>query len=405
VSSARIGLAVLSLLLIIIPLLLVTSLARGQSGGSLCVAFIDVGQGDSIWLHASDGTDVLIDGGTQSAGADVLSYLQARHVDDIEVMIVSHGDADHTGGLIELLRSSIPVDAVIHNGQPCPNLVTCPTFYLETQNRGLTPTPAVAGQAYSWGPLSASVLNPQSPPTGSSNEDSVVLLVSYGTVHLMFTGDIGSTTEQTILTLGMPLAAEVLKVAHHGSAGSSSATFLAAVAPDLAVISVGSNPYGHPSSEVLDRLAAAGAEVYRTDEDGTIVIVTDGTTVDVQAQQLVFLPELDRIWLPPRDVRITHIEYNPLGDDVAGEYVRIENAGSIAVALTGWTLSDEAGYTFTFPVYSLPAAGTVRVWTGLGIDTPTDLHWGRGSAVWTNTGDCGYLRDAAGELESMYCYL
>jgi len=319
-------------------------------------------------------------------------------------VVVSHGDADHIGGLIEVLRSSIPVDAVIHNGQPCPNLVTCPTFYLETQNRGLTPTPAVAGQAYSWGPLSASVLNPQSPPTGSSNEDSVVLLLSYGTVHFMFTGDIGSTTEQTILTLGMPLAAQVLKVAHHGSATSSSAVFLAAVGPDLAVISVGTNPYGHPSSEVLDRLAAAGAEAYRTDEDGTIVILTDGTSIDVQARRLVFLPELDRIWLPPRDVRITYIEYDPPGDDVAGEYVRIENVGSTAVALTGWTLSDQADYTYTFPVCSLPAAGTVRVWTGAGTDTPTDLHWGRGSAVWTNTGDCGYLRNTAGELESMYCY-
>jgi len=122
----------------------------------------------------------------------------------------------------------------------------------------------------------------------------------------------------------------------------------------------------------------------------------------------VFLPLVLRNYSPSAgggaDVRITYIEYDPPGDDVEGEYVLIENQGSTAQVMTGWTLSDQAGHTYTFSAFTLQAGATVRVWTKSGVDTSTDLYWGMGTAVWNNSGDCAYLRDTGSHLVSQYCY-
>jgi phosphatidylserine/phosphatidylglycerophosphate/cardiolipin synthase-like enzyme len=122
---------------------------------------------------------------------------------------------------------------------------------------------------------------------------------------------------------------------------------------------------------------------------------------------LIFVPILMRGTSgppPAPDVRITYIEYNPPGDDVQGEYVQIDNAGSAPANTSGWTLKDDANNTFTFPSFTLSASASVRVWTKAGAHTGTDLYWGRGSAVWNNTGDCAYLMDGRGVLVSTYCY-
>jgi hypothetical protein len=108
--------------------------------------------------------------------------------------------------------------------------------------------------------------------------------------------------------------------------------------------------------------------------------------------------------LAPANVVITYIEYNPPGDDVQGEYVRIENSGGLAANMTNWTLADIAGHVYTFPTFTLNPGAYVRVWTKSGTDTASDLYWGRGAAVWNNTGDCAYLRDSGGSLIDGYCY-
>jgi cardiolipin synthase len=103
-------------------------------------------------------------------------------------------------------------------------------------------------------------------------------------------------------------------------------------------------------------------------------------------------------------VQITYIEYDPPGDDVEGEYVQIENFGAPAADMTDWTLRDDANHVYTFPTFTLNAGASVRVWTKAGTDTATDLYWGSGSAVWTNTGDCAYLRDSGGTPIDTSCY-
>ncbi|HSB70748.1 MAG TPA: lamin tail domain-containing protein [Candidatus Methylomirabilis sp.] len=105
-----------------------------------------------------------------------------------------------------------------------------------------------------------------------------------------------------------------------------------------------------------------------------------------------------------QDVRLTHIEYNPEGRDIGGEYVLVRNLGTRPVDMTGWTLHDEAHNTFVFPAFSLAPGASARVWSGRGSDTMTDLYWGRGVAVWNNIGDKGYLRDREGSLVAVYSY-
>lgn len=130
-------------------------------------------------------------------------------------------------------------------------------------------------------------------------------------------------------------------------------------------------------------------------------------TTTVPTDYYVYLPLVAKAMSAPPsdpDIRITHIEHTPTGDAVQGEYVRIENFADAAQEMTGWTLRDEANRTFTFPVFTLPVSGVVQVWTGSGTNTATDLYWGSGTAIWNNTGDTAYLRDAAGEGVDTYTY-
>ena len=240
------------------------------------VAFIDVGQGDSALLSDGSGFDVLIDGGLSSKAPTVVAFLRAQGIDDIDVMVASHADADHIGGLIDVLAlDDMPVRAVVFNGYTG-TTDTWTTFAAAVAAEGLVMTPAAFPGTFQWGLMQVQVLNPVS---GLSNPDtndvSVVLLVNDGSKRFLFAGDIDAAIEAAVVARGTPVAAEVLKVAHHGSNYSSSAGFLAAVQPQDTVISVGPNSYGHPGAETLARLAAAGATIYRTDLDGTIIIRTD----------------------------------------------------------------------------------------------------------------------------------
>jgi competence protein ComEC len=414
---------------LVLTLLLFVLLAYGQAGNTLQVDYIDVGQGDSILLQASDGTDILIDGGPRSAGPTVVAHLQSKGVDDIKVLILTHGDADHVGGLISVLQSAIPVESVIYNGQHHTTL-TYQEFLTETQKRGITPTPAQAGQTYTWGPLDAFVLNPQAVPSAEQNENSVVLLLVYGDTRFLFAGDIGSATEQVLLdavtgtlTLRYQLPADVLKVAHHGSQYSSSAAFLEAVGAEVAVISVGAdNLYGYPAQETLDRLRAAGAQVYRTDQDGTLVISTDGQTYEIiEVDYFVFLPLVIRQVAPAAaptltptptqepgttgDVNIIDIFYDGvIGSQEPDEYVEIRNDDTQPMQLSGWTLRDEANHVFTFPGYIMQPGQVCRIYTNENHPGWCGFSYGSGSAIWNNSGDCAYLNNSQAQEMDQFCY-
>ncbi|MGQ9483362.1 MBL fold metallo-hydrolase [Chloroflexus sp.] len=243
------------------------------------VHVIDVGQGDSILIRTPEGKTALIDGGYDNGLA--LAYLRERGIGHIDVMVASHPHADHIGGLVDVLRA-LPVKGFWTSGathttgtyeQLLDAIDVARVPYYEVQR----------GDTIPLGWLRFEVLH-SDPEADDLNNTSVVLRLAYGHVSFLFTGDVEAAAELDMLsTVRDRLKATILKVAHHGSHTSSTAEFLAAVQPRIAVYSAGrDNNYGHPHRETIQALQRVGAAVYGTDEHGTIVIVTNGVDYQIQ---------------------------------------------------------------------------------------------------------------------------
>ena len=402
------------LILIIAGVVLWASQAPSAATGLLRVTFIDVGQGDAAWLRTPDGSDILIDGGDKGQGPGLVSYLKGHGVTDIEVLILTHPHADHFEGLITVLEK-MDVYQALTNCQDDDPGTRYQIFLDRLASEGLTPTCVRDVYTSTWGTdISVVAVNPPEPlmsGTGSRNSDlnnnSIVLRISFGSVDFLFAGDIEGHAEKAILDRDRNLEAEVLKVAHHGSDTSSDPSFLSQVDPEFAIISVGSNDYGHPSTDVIKQLQDAGATVCRTDEEGTIVATTDGTTYSVQCgPSHTYLPLVLKAWSAgqtPADVRV-NVDCCQFEAPGTEEYVCFTNWGGTPQSMTDWRVRDEVDHTYSFPPFVLGAGATVKLHTGSGTDTATDLYWGRGSAVWNNEGDTVYLFDSAWNLVDSYSY-
>jgi len=260
-------------LTLLLAILLATAIPITVSAQPFTAHFIDVGQGDSCWLDLPDGRDVLIDGGKPAAGPTVVAYLTNNGVTDIDLMVATHGDYDHIGGLLHVL-AAMPVTEAWLDSQTC-TTATCRQFYQALNDSGVVTATVRMGETYLWGDVTILVLNPSKPLYSDKNENSVTLRVSYDGTDFLLTGDAETGAEGRMMASGLPLDAEILKVAHHGSNSSSSAEFLTAVGPSEAIISVGRNSYDHPREEVLQRLADVGARIWRTDQAGTIIVTVD----------------------------------------------------------------------------------------------------------------------------------
>ena len=242
---------------------------------TLYVYFINVGQGDSILIKVGD-CDILIDAGIASKGSTVSSYLKSKGVDDIELMINSHPDSDHCGGLTTVLNDFV-VEQVWISKDTSKTSATYTDFTDAIKAEGLTAKQPSAGTTFTYQYLSLTVL--YSAKGSDSNNSSIVVMLEYGSFKFLFTGDAGKEVEDKLLSSGTNLSCDVLKVGHHGSAGSSTAAFLSATGADYGVICVGSNSYGHPTATALNNLSSAGIMVYRTDTSGNIVFSTNGATL------------------------------------------------------------------------------------------------------------------------------
>lgn len=256
--------------------------------GKLHVTFLDVGQGDATLIVSPTGTQVLIDGGRDGRVVGALQKEIGFFDTDIDMVVATHSDADHIGGLIDVFKKY-----TVHTILLTENINDTPVsdvFQKAVETEGATIRYARAGQIYDlgggvMGSTTLHILFPDRDPTNlESNMSSIVTQVQYGDIEYLLTGDSPIAIEQYLVgKIGSMLASEVLKLGHHGSKTSSSELFARTVNPQYAIISAGKdNSYGHPHKEVTDRLRMLGIAQKSTIDEGTINSVSDGKTVEFE---------------------------------------------------------------------------------------------------------------------------
>ncbi len=252
--------------------------------GQFKISFLSIGQGDSIYIEAPNGRQMLIDGGPRGSLVKALKAEMPPGDTSIDVVLLTHPDADHYAGLVDLLET-YSVGTIIESGK-----TSTAKTYQELQ--GLIVTKEIPKVIARTGttitldhenPVVFNVLFPGGDVSKlATNDASIVGRLTYGATSIMLTGDAPIATERILLAGSKPedLASTILKVGHHGSRTSTSVAFMQAVQPSSAVISAGKgNRYGHPHQEVVDRLKNASIETLITKNEGTITFVSDGITL------------------------------------------------------------------------------------------------------------------------------
>jgi len=256
-------------------------LSDSKENNLLAVAFLDVGQGDAIYIETFDGVQLLIDGGANSAVVRELGKYMPRLDRTIDIVLATHPDKDHIGGLVDVL-GRYQVDNIILT-ENINDTAVARSFSAAVETEGATTLMARAGQEIIIGAsTSLMIYSPATnPQVWESNTASIVVQLRYGDVEFMLTGDASVNIEEYLTKkYGDILESEVLKLGHHGSRTSTADLFLDTVAPLYAVASAGKdNSYGHPHTEVLDKLTKRSIKLVSTAESGTIVFKSDGQRV------------------------------------------------------------------------------------------------------------------------------
>ena len=242
------------------------------------IHYIDVGQGDSIFIELPNDDTMLIDAGEYSKGKIIESYIKNLGFSEINYLVGTHPHADHIGGLAHIINTfeieNIYMPKVISTSQTYENLLNT------ISQKELKVITAKAGvEIINSNNLKVNIISPANSSYNNLNNYSAVIKINYKNKSFLFMGDAEETIENEILT---DVKADVIKVGHHGSDTSSGESFVSRVRPKYAIIMVGTNNrYDHPYQSIIDRWKNIGATIYRTDLNGNIIITSDGNTIEV----------------------------------------------------------------------------------------------------------------------------
>lgn len=283
-KSQRIKLVHLVVIICLSVFAFSTHSTASQKDGLLKIYFLNVGQGDAIFIETPNGNQILVDGGPDNRVIQELAKVMPFYDHDIDMVIASHPHADHIAGLVEVLKRYDVIN--ILEAKESYTSPVFPVWREDEINENANLIEAKAGQEVDLGnDTKLTVLYPDKSYDGilinKPHQANVVLMLTYKNFQLLLTGDAEASAEKEMISMEQDIDADILKVGHHGSKTSTTQSFLEKVSPEVAIIQVGKNRYGHPTSEVLKRLENFGVKYYRNDLDGTIKVISDGESYQI----------------------------------------------------------------------------------------------------------------------------
>lgn len=274
----------------LILLLLLTIFIRPIQS-ELEITFLDVGQGDGIFIKTPENTTYFLDGGSSDVSLvgkyRMISFLKAQGVKRLNYAMITHTDKDHISGIIELMEASAEKNGILIDNLILPRISSVDNTYESlvqlAEKKGITILYIEKGDVIQDGAVRFTCLHPYYDfAVTSKNAYSTVLSMEYGQFKALFTGDLEKEGEEAVLHSEELLDYDLLKVAHHGSKYSTDAEFLSKTRPEIAIISAGNeNRYGHPHKEVLERLKDRGIKIYTTMQSGAVTVRTDGKKIRI----------------------------------------------------------------------------------------------------------------------------
>jgi competence protein ComEC len=245
---------------------------------NLKIHYIDVGQGDCELVQLNN-ENLLIDSGSSQYNNALISYLKKFGIEKIDYVIATHPHEDHIGNMAAIINS------FEINNFYAPKITSSMKSFEEMiealKNNNLKIIPAKTGKNFSLGKTAkCEIIAPNSTTYDNINDYSVILKLTYGDTKFLFTGDAEEVSEKEVIYNNFDINCDVLKVGHHGSSSSSSTEFLKKITPKVAIISCGkNNNFGHPHKETLNNFKKFNCKIYRTDIEGTIILMSDGKTI------------------------------------------------------------------------------------------------------------------------------